>query len=82
MARWSSGWYGLLMRPADDRRAARLFKADELARLGRTEKVAVVVDDDPEVVALLTARGWPVYAADWVPYGQALREAQEREGRT
>lgn len=72
----------LLMRPAHDRRPAKLFKADRLRGLARETDVAVVVDDDPDVVALLTAQGWPVYAADWVPYAEALRAAQERDGRT
>ena len=72
----------LLMRPAHDRRPARHFKADQLASLGGTGQVAVVVDDDPEVVAYLGEKGWPVRLADWVPYREPLREAQEREGRT
>lgn len=72
----------LLMRPGDDRRAAKWFKAEQLRRLGREAPVAVVVDDDPEVVATLTADGWPVYLADWVPYAAALRDAQERRGRS
>ena len=72
----------LLMRPDHDRRPAKVFKADELTRLGRDHEIAVVVDDDPEVVAALTTRGWPVYLADWVPRAAALAEAQEREGRT
>jgi phosphoglycolate phosphatase-like HAD superfamily hydrolase len=72
----------LLMRPAHDRRPAKVFKAEQLTRLARDTEIAVVVDDDPEVVAALTAHGWPVYLADWVPYGRSLREAQERDGRT
>jgi len=72
----------LEMRPPDDRRPAKFFKADRLRALAAETEVAVVVDDDPEVVAELTHRGWPVYLADWVPYADALREAQERSGRT
>lgn len=72
----------LLMRPATDRRGARYFKADQLAYLGREATVDVVVDDDPDVVERLRERGWPVRLADWVPYGETLRRAQEREGRT
>jgi hypothetical protein len=45
-------------------------------------EVDVVVDDDPAVVAHLAGQGWPVRLADWVPYAEALREAQERDGRT
>jgi len=72
----------LVMRPARDRRPARLFKAEQLARLGRDTEIAVVVDDDPDVAALLRRRGWPVYLADWVPHAETLRKAQEQDGRT
>jgi hypothetical protein len=72
----------LLMRPGGDRRPALAFKAEQLRRLGRTGRIALVVDDDPAVVAKLTGDGWPVRLADWVPYADSLREAQEREGRT
>jgi hypothetical protein len=72
----------LIMRPNDDHRPARLFKAAQLKRLGAGHELAVVVDDDPEVVAQLKADGWPVHVADWVPYARTLRQAQEREGRT
>jgi hypothetical protein len=71
----------LLMRPTGDHRPAKLFKAEQLGGLGTTA-VAVVVDDDPDVIELLTARGWPVYRADWAPLDRALRNAQERDGRT
>jgi hypothetical protein len=70
------------MRPAHDRRPAKVFKAEQLTRLSRVAEIAVIVDDDPEVVALLTRQGWPVHLADWVPYARSLRQAQEREGRT
>jgi phosphoglycolate phosphatase-like HAD superfamily hydrolase len=72
----------LLMRPAEDWRPAREYKASQLVRLAETGEVAVVVDDDPAVVSALTSAGWPVRLADWVPYAEALREAQERDGRT
>jgi len=53
----------LEMRPPDDRRPAKFFKADRLRALAAETEVAVVVDDDPEVVAELTHRGcrctWP-----------------------
>jgi phosphoglycolate phosphatase-like HAD superfamily hydrolase len=72
----------LLMRPPDDRRPAKFFKGDRIRALAKQTEVAVVVDDDPEVIAELKRRGWPVYLADWVPRAAALAEAQEREGRT
>nr|MDT0666287.1 hypothetical protein [Micromonospora sp. DSM 115978] len=72
----------VLMRPDADRRPARLFKRAELRRLAKSRRIAVVVDDDPEVVALLRTDGWPVELADWVPYEDVLGRAQESEGRT
>lgn len=72
----------LYMRPDSDRRPAREFKAGQVARLARTARIAVIVDDDPAVVTRLTADGWTVRLADWVPYAETLRQAQERNGRT
>ncbi|OHV36982.1 MULTISPECIES: phosphatase domain-containing protein [Pseudofrankia] len=72
----------LRMRPDNDRRSARVFKRAELRRLARTRRVAVVVDDDPAVVTLLLDDGWPVVHADWLPYEDTLKNAQEVEGRT
>jgi len=72
----------LVMRPANDRRPAREYKASRLLRLAESGDVAVVVDDDPDVVAMLKQAGWPVRLADWVPYAESLRQAQERDGRT
>ncbi|WP_432830472.1 hypothetical protein [Dactylosporangium sp. CA-092794] len=85
-ARWldAAGLPGelLFMRPAGDRRPAREFKAQQLARLARESPIEVVVDDDPEVVERLRGLGYPVRLADWVPHSSTLRTAQEREGRT
>ncbi|WP_430781633.1 hypothetical protein [Actinoplanes sp. G11-F43] len=72
----------LLMRPDHDRRPARDYKTARLRRLSREGTIAVVVDDDPAVVKRLTVEGFPVRLADWVGYADALREAQERDGRT
>ncbi|MCA1822676.1 MAG: hypothetical protein ABR520_01265 [Mycobacteriales bacterium] len=72
----------VVMRREGDRRPARQAKRDELRRLARGRTVAVVVDDDPEVCAELTADGWPVLVADWMPRPESLHVAQEREGRT
>jgi hypothetical protein len=72
----------LFMRPERDRRPAREFKAAQLAVLAAESTIDVVVDDDPEVVARLRRTGWPVRLADWVPYEETLRDAQERRGRT
>jgi hypothetical protein len=70
------------MRPDFDRRPAREFKAHQLRALARESTIDVVVDDDPEVFRVLAEAGFPVRLADWVPYGEALRDAQERRGRT
>ncbi|CUU59514.1 hypothetical protein Ga0074812_12886 [Parafrankia irregularis] len=72
----------LRMRPDADRRPARIFKRSELRRLGSRRRVAVVVDDDPAVVELLRADGWPVLRADWLAYEPTLGNAQNEEGRT
>lgn len=72
----------LLMRPAHDRRPGREYKAEQVRRLAHVGSIAVIVDDDPAVVARLTELGWPVRLADWVPYAESLRQAQEGDGRT
>ena len=72
----------LLMRPDRDFRPARMTKRDELRRLRRDRQVAVVVDDDPDVVDLLAADGFPTRLADWLPHTDTLHDAQESDGRT
>jgi hypothetical protein len=72
----------LLMRPNRDFRPARLTKLEQLQTLRGEREVAVVVDDDPEVVAMLSGAGFPVRLADWLPHTSTLHEAQESEGRT
>ena len=70
------------MRSDDDLRPARLVKREVLRRLAGTRKVASVLDDDPAVVRLLEADGWPVELATWLPHSSTLQDAQERQGRT
>lgn len=72
----------LLMRADPDRRPARQAKRDHLRALRRTHRVALVVDDDPAVIAMLTEDGLPHLLADWLPYSPRLHQAQERQGRT
>jgi hypothetical protein len=72
----------LLMRADDDDRPARYLKRAELRRLSGTRQVVSVLDDDPTVVAVLTADGWPVELATWLPHSSTLRRAQEDRGRT
>ena len=72
----------LLMRKDRDFRPARLAKREELRRLRLDREVALMVDDDPEVIALLEADGVPVRLADWLPHSRTLHKAQEADGRT
>ncbi|MFL6129939.1 MAG: hypothetical protein ACJ73E_12850 [Mycobacteriales bacterium] len=72
----------LLMRRDRDFRPAREAKREQLRRLRADREIAVVVDDDPEVVATLSRDGFPVRLADWLPHSSTLRKAQERDGRT
>ncbi len=72
----------LVMRRNRDFRPARLAKREELGRLAAGRGIAMVVDDDPEVIEALAADGYPARLADWVPRSDTLRGAQERDGRT
>jgi len=76
----------LVMRRDDDRRPARLFKPQALARIARGAQVVAVVDDDEAVVSVLRAAGWPVVHATWMHADraeqQSLFDAQEADGRT
>ena len=72
----------LLMRPDDDHRPARLFKLECLAAIAAIRPIVLVVDDDPEVVDAVRATGLAVRLADWSPYTDPLRAAQETDGRT
>jgi phosphoglycolate phosphatase-like HAD superfamily hydrolase len=72
----------LLMRSDDDSRPARYLKRSVLRRLSQTREVVSVLDDDPAVVAVLAADGWPVELATWLPHSSTLRSAQEDRGRT
>ena len=69
------------MRPDDDYRPARWVKRNTLRRLARTDTIASVLDDDPAVVAVLSADGWPVELATWLPHSSTLQSAQEQQGR-
>jgi phosphoglycolate phosphatase-like HAD superfamily hydrolase len=72
----------LYMRPDDDRRPARVMKRQVLRALARTRTIASVLDDDPSVVSVLAADGWPVELATWLPHSSTLQDAQENRGRT
>jgi phosphoglycolate phosphatase-like HAD superfamily hydrolase len=72
----------LLMRADDDYRPARWMKREALRELAADRTIASVLDDDPAVVEHLTADGWPVELATWLPHSSTLQRAQERQGRT
>lgn len=72
----------LLLRSAGDHRPARLVKVEHLRRLQREREVAVLVDDDPDVLEAARAAGFDVLPATWMGQAPALHEAQEDDGRT
>ncbi|MCT9090335.1 hypothetical protein N4G70_15890 [Streptomyces sp. ASQP_92] len=72
----------LHMRRNDDRRPARLTKLDILRKLGRDREIRMLVDDDELVCDAAERAGFRVVRARWAATGEALKHAQEREGRT
>lgn len=71
----------LHMRPAGDFRPAAYYKLAVLEQL-RPREIAAFIDDDGDVVDAALQAGLPAVLAEWVPRDQALREAQDRLGRT
>lgn len=72
----------LHMRAGGDFRPARYYKLDVLRSIARKRTVAALIDDDAEVIDAALVAGFPAVLADWVPRDEAMREAQERYGRT
>jgi phosphatidate phosphatase APP1 len=72
----------LMLRPYGDYRPSALFKVEVLRRLAETRTVVVLVDDDPRVLEDAMLAGFDVLPATWMGEHSALREAQERDGRT
>lgn len=72
----------LLLRPNGDHRPARLLKVELLGSVAAHGSVAFVVDDDVEVCRSLRSAGYTVHQATWAPTQDAMRDAQEREGRS
>ncbi|MFD6292226.1 hypothetical protein [Streptomyces sp. NPDC060205] len=70
------------MRRDDDRRPARRTKLQILRELARNREIRVLVDDDELVCADAERAGFTVVRARWAAASAALKEAQEREGRT
>lgn len=78
----------LNMRPHHDYRPARFYKLDRLRAIERASEggIAAFIDDDPDVIEVALAAGYPAQLAEWVPRNaevdKTLREVQERLGRT
>lgn len=74
------------LRPSGDRRPARLLKVEVLNRLTGEQPVAVLVDDDPQVLEAARDAGYDVLPAEWMHEAPAdhaaLLRAQEVEGET
>ncbi|MFJ4322863.1 hypothetical protein ACIP3A_07075 [Streptomyces tricolor] len=70
------------MRSNADRRPARFTKLEILRRLARDREIRVLVDDDELVCDDAERAGFTVVRARWAAESAALRDAQEREGRT
>ncbi|MFF3782006.1 hypothetical protein [Streptomyces sp. NPDC001933] len=70
------------MRRDGDRRPARHTKLEILKRLGREREIRMLVDDDELVCDAAEQAGFTVVRARWAKASAALRDAQEREGRT
>lgn len=72
------------MRRDDDRRPARRTKLEILRRLGRDREIRMLVDDDELVCGDAERAGFRVVRARWsaAAASEAMRVAQQREGRT
>ena len=75
------GGHRLVMRPTGVRRPAAALKRALLAELADGREVAVVVDDDPLVLAAMAEAGVPTFHAGWGRRSDALHQAQEVDGR-
>ncbi|MFI6878774.1 hypothetical protein ACIBL6_35605 [Streptomyces sp. NPDC050400] len=72
----------LHMRRNDDRRPARRTKLDVLRRITRGRELRMLVDDDELVCDEAERAGFRVVRARWASTSAALKDAQERDGRT
>jgi hypothetical protein len=61
------------MYPETERRPARVVKLEHVQDLGRRQRIAVVVDDDPRVIELISSAGVPTQLATWRPWSPAMR---------
>jgi phosphoglycolate phosphatase-like HAD superfamily hydrolase len=65
LARHGLDGHDLVMRPDGDRRPAAQVKPGLLRQYAGEREVAIVVDDDPDVIAALAAVGYPTFHATW-----------------
>ncbi len=74
----------VVMRPERDRRPAATVKLELLRRLATGRTVAVVVDDDLDVVRTMRGAGYPTFHATWEGRSEddELSVAQDQLGRT
>ena len=72
----------LHLRPRNDFRPAREFKVSMLRRFTERAPVALLVDDDQDVLDAARTAGFDVLPATWMGSAPALHEAQEEDGRT
>lgn len=78
----------LNMRPHHDYRPARFYKLDRLKAIHSAADGGIVafIDDDPDVIEVALAAGFPAQLAEWVPRNAkadaTMREIQEKLGRT
>ncbi len=70
------------MRRDNDRRPARRTKLEVLRDIARKRTIRMLVDDDELVCAEAERAGFTVVRATWADTSEALKDAQEREGRT
>ncbi|KUJ39481.1 hypothetical protein BX257_1546 [Streptomyces sp. 3212.3] len=70
------------MRASGDYRPARSTKLEILRELARGREIRMLVDDDELVCQDARRAGFQVVHADWATASAALKDAQEREGRT
>jgi hypothetical protein len=57
-----------VMYPATERRPTREVKLGQIRAIGAGRRIALIVDDDPRVVASLRASGLPALLATGVPW--------------
>jgi phosphoglycolate phosphatase-like HAD superfamily hydrolase len=84
LAKHGISGHPVVMRPERDRRPAATVKLELLRRLASGRTVAVMVDDDPDVVRTMRSAGYPTFHATWEGRSEddELSVAQEQLGRT